>query len=463
MDEVTAGLVDYAQVFSWEGLSGAARTATLNHVFDAVACAVAGSATEPAQIAARLAGTERGDEQAVVWGAGLTSTPAHAAFANTIMVRTLDWNDGMFAKAGGHPSDMVAPLVAIGEVVGASGRSVLEAVALAYEVLGALGNQGAASSTKRGWDQGLYMGVATALAIGKLRGMSRDQLANAVSLSIVPAVPLMVTRRGELSMWKGAATAAAVLHAIQATRWAEAGITGPAEPFAGGSGVFDQISGGPFELTLPAYPDRMIVEISHQKVYPAESHSQALIAVMPRVLEWAGAVEAIESIDIAAYLRLYVAIGSDPSVWDPKNRETADHSLPYLLARALVDGDVSVDSFTAARIADPTLRPVMAKIHITEDPRLTEEYRPAGMEVAGAPHTVLTVTRNDGAVFTEDVTYPRGHLMNPMTAADLDAKLDRASIGILKESRREEIRRAWWALESAPRVADVVATLARFD
>jgi 2-methylcitrate dehydratase len=133
------------------------------------------------------------------------------------------------------------------------------------------------------------------------------------------------------------------------------------------------------------------------------------------------------------------------------------------LARALVDGDVSVDSFTEARIADPTLRPVMAKIHITEDPQLTEEYRPAGMEVAGAPHTVLTVTRNDGAVFTEDVTYPRGHLMNPMTAADLDAKLDRASIGILKESRREEIRRAWWALESAPRVADVVATLARFD
>ena len=89
---------------------------------------------------------------------------------------------------------------------------------------------------------------------------------------------------------------------------------------------------------------------------------------MPKVREWAS-VDDIESIDIDAYQRLFVAIGSDPSVWDPQNRETADHSLAYLLAVALVDGDVTVGSFTDERIADPALRPIMAKIRITEKQR----------------------------------------------------------------------------------------------
>jgi 2-methylcitrate dehydratase len=459
MDTVTARLVDYAASFSYADITPTARDATLRHLFDAIACAVAGSATEPAEIAVRVARSVRGDESATVWGANLNSIPAYATFANTIMVRSLDWNDGMFAKGGGHPSDMIPPLLAAGEVTGASGYQVLEAIALAYEVLGSLGNQ--AIGNYRGWDQGLYMTVATALGIGKLRGLDRDRMANAVSLSIVPAIPLMVTRRGALSMWKGAATAAAVMHATTATKWAEEGMTGPAEPFAGRCGIFDQIS-GPFELDLPAYPDgQFITEISHQKMFPAESHSQALLGFMPKVREWAS-VDDIESIDIDAYQRLFVAIGSDPSVWDPQNRETADHSLPYLLTVSLVDGDVTVGSFTDERIADPALRPIMAKIRITENDEYTAGYRPPGQEVAGCPRVRIVVRRKDGAVIDEEVTYPKGHQRNPMTAADLDAKLDRASGGIVSDAKREEIREAWWGFEKVPNVAEVVATLASF-
>jgi 2-methylcitrate dehydratase len=461
MDATTARLVEYADQFTWSGLTESARQATLRHLFDAVACAIAGYSTEPAQIAVRIARTVRGDEAATVWGADTASIPAYATFANTIMVRSLDWNDGMFAKGGGHPSDMVAPLLATGEVTGSSGEQVLEAIALSYEVLGALGNQGVGPT--RGWDQGLYMGLATSLGIAKLRGLDRARAANAVALTIVPAIPLMVTRRGELSMWKGAATAASVMHAVNATRWAEEGMTGPGEPFAGKAGVFDQISNGPFDLQLPAYPDgKYITEISHQKIYPAESHSQPLIAFMPTVLEWTP-VEDIESIDIEVYFRLFVAIGSDPTCWDPKNRETADHSLPYLLSVALTDGDVTFDSFTDERIADPALRPLMAKIHITENEAFSEGYRPPGMEIAGVPHTRISIRRKDGAVMTEDITYPRGHMNNPMTVADLDAKLDKASAGIVKDDKREQIRSAWWGIGSADRVADVVATMARFD
>ncbi len=462
MDATTARLVDYAEAFSYAELGDTARDATLRHLFDGIACAIAGYATEPAQIAVRIARGVRGDEQATVWGAGVSSIPAYATFANTIMVRGLDWNDGMFAKWGGHPSDMIPALLAAGEVSGSSGYQVLEAVALAYEVLGALGNQ--VVGTQRGWDQGLFMGLATALGIGKLRGLDPARMANAVSLSVVPAVPLMVTRRGELSMWKGAATAAAVMHATTATKWAEEGMTGPDRPFEGTRGLWEQVT-GPFELHLPAFPGgKTITEISHQKMFPAESHSQSLLGFMPQVRAWAP-MEDIESMDIEVYQRMHVAIGLDPTVWDPKNRETADHSLPYLLTVALVDGDLTVNSFTDERIADPALRPLMAKIRIRENEEFTAAYRPPGglMEAAGCPRVRITIRRNDGAVMTEELTYPKGHMLNPMTAADLDAKLDKACVGAVTEEKREQIRAAWWSLGEAPQVAEVIRSLASLD
>jgi 2-methylcitrate dehydratase len=197
-------------------------------------------------------------------------------------------------------------------------------------------------------------------------------------------------------------------------------------------------------------------------MFPAESHSQALLGFMPKVRAWTD-VHDIESIDIEVYHRMYVAIGSDPSVWDPKNRETADHSLPYLLTVALVDGDLTIDSFTDERIADPALRPLMAKIRITENEEFTAGYRPPGMEIAGCPRARIVIRRRDGAVMDEELTYPKGHMMNPMTADDLDAKLDKACAGVVKDAKREEIRAAWWSIEDAPRVADIIRSIATLD
>src|SRR5262249_43958914 len=152
-----------------------------------------------------------------------------AAMANTVMVRNLDWNDGMLARGGGHPSDMFPGVLAMGEAYRRSGSDVFAAVILAYELLGGLGR--VAEAYPRGWDQGLFMGVAVALAAGRLAGLDADELGQAVSLAIVPSIPLLVTRRGELSRWKGAATSVAVQRGIDGVRLARAGMTGPAAPF----------------------------------------------------------------------------------------------------------------------------------------------------------------------------------------------------------------------------------------
>jgi 2-methylcitrate dehydratase len=352
---------------------------------------------------------------------------------------------------------MLGGLLAVGEVVHASGGEVLAAMILAYELLGALGNS--APVRDRGWDQGTFMGVATAVGVGKLLRLGLDQLANAVSLAVVPNTPLRVTRVGALSMWKGCATAAAVRNAVFAAYLAREGMTGPAEPFEGSSGLWQQVT-GPFQVSLPANPDGpLVVEVAHLKQFPAEAHSQAFLGVVPKIRAWTS-VEEIESIHIDTYWQAFHEIGSHPAKWDPDSRETADHSLPYLIAAALVDGGISLASFTDARIRDPNLRPMMARISVREEPEFTAAFRPpGGQAISGVPRGRITVRTRSGQQLVEDVSYPRGHIQNPMTRADIDAKLDLVGAEVLGPDRTAAVREAWWNVEQAADIGLPIKTL----
>jgi len=455
VDATTEKLVAYALAAETD-LRPAVRIAALQRVVDSVACAIAGYDTAPARVARRLARRVRADLPATVFGDGTPTAPELAAFANTVMVRALDWNDGMLARGGGHPSDMIPAVLAAGEVAHASGREVLAAIVLAYEVLGSLGS--ATGLRERGWDQGTFIAVASALAIGRLSGLGADDLANAVSLAIVPNVPLRVTRVGHLSMWKGCASAAAVRNALFAVSLASEGMTGPAEPFEGRSGLWDQVT-GPFEFQLPVNPGGpSVVELSHLKPYPAESHSQALISLAPAIRAAVDPTD-IRAIEVETYWHAFNEIGSDPAKWDPDTRETADHSLPYLLAVALLDGTVTPASFTPERLADPALRDLMAKIEVRENPEFTAQYRPTGREIAGSPRTRITVRGGTGAPFVAEVGFPKGHYRNPMSPGETDAKLEAACAPLVAPARREEIRAAFWSLDSLHDVGDAIRTL----
>ena len=460
MDSATNQLVAYARSFSVAQLSAPVRAATVDRIVDSIACAIVGSQAEPARIAVESARGITSDRPATIFGAGLRTSAELAAFANTSMIRTYDWNDGMLAQGGGHPSDMIPALLAAGETIHASGKQVMTGIVLAYELLGALGN--AAPTRARGWDQGTFMGAAAALAIARLFDLDESQMGNAVSLALVPHVPLRVNRTGVLSMWKGCATASAMHSALFAVRLAQLGMTGPDEPFTGKTGVFDQLT-GPFEFALPANPDgRMVVEISHLKQFPAETHGQALLGLMPKVRAWRP-VDEIASIEIETYWQAYHEIAMHPSKWDPTTRESADHSMPYLLAVALVDGGISINSsFTPERIADPALRPLMNKISVREDPAFTAGFRPPGSGIAGVPKYRLIVTDVNGERFVEEVGFHRGHYMNPMSRAEIDAKFDAASSGVLKDDVRDRIRDAWWAVADADDIGAVMATTADF-
>lgn len=453
MDETLARILDYVEAFGPDELTPDVLDAARSHLVDTVAVAIAGARSEPALIATRRARTTRSEPAATVIGSGVTTTPELAAFANTIMVRTFDWNDGMLARSGGHPSDMVPGLIATAEVAGSSGRDLLVAMTLAYELLGGIG----AECERGGFDQGLFMAPSTALACGRLLGLDRRRLAEAASLALVPNLPLGVSRWGELSMMKGATTAFAVRSGVFAALLAQDGFTSASAPFEGKFGL--QHLTGPFTPHLPVRPDGpRVVQMSHQKPVPADTHALAVLDLGPQIRAFAPLDELDEIlIEAPDYTVHHVA---DEPKYDPRTRETADHSLPFVLARYLVDGQIDLETYREDRVLDPELRPLMRRIRVTADPEFSELYRTGYDGVMRPTPRRVTVRRKDGQTWTEEITWHRGTYHNPMSRPDIDAKLASIADPIVGAERRVRIAEAWWRIDDAPDVRGAVETIA---
>jgi 2-methylcitrate dehydratase len=455
VDSTTERIVDYAIGFSKDDLTDAAFNSTVNHLVDTIAVGIAGTTAEASHIAVRLAATTRGEPGATVIGLGPGIAPDMAAFANAVMVRTYDWNDGMQARSGGHPSDMIPGLLAAGEIAHASGLDVLIATALAYELLGGLG----ASVARGPFDQGLFMGAAVALAAGRLLGLDRQQLGHAASLALTTALPLGVHRWGALSMMKGASTAFAVRNGVFSARLAGAGFTSAPEPVEGFYGLSTVL--GEFQPRLPVLPDGpSVVEMSHQKPIPAESQVLGLLGLVPAVRAWTP-VEEIDSIEVVLSERAVRHV-ADEAKFDPQNRETADHSLPFMLAVALIDGDISLDSYRPERFNDPLVRGLMAKMKVTASEEFSQ-LRTVHEGVMRAHPVRVTFRTRSGQTFHEELRYHKGHYMDPMTPADIDVKFDKACRGVVSDPQRDVIRHAWWRVADVPDITEPVALLARLD
>ena len=205
------------------------------------------------------------------------------------------------------------------------------------------------------------------MAAGKLLGLNDDQLANALSLALTMHIPLRVNRAGTLSMQKGCATADAARSAVFAALAAREGMTGPAEPFEGRDGLWDKITGPYRQLRLPPSPPAGVGLNNIIKRYPAEAYTLAVLqSVIPEVRKWTR-VEDIGAIHVELNRVGWLEI-ADPPKWDPRNRETADHSLPYEIARALVDGEIWIDSFGPGKLMDPVVRGLMDRITASANP-----------------------------------------------------------------------------------------------
>ncbi len=446
-DKTTEALVSFAQRASYEALSDDVVHACKLRVIDAFASALGAYDNPTSVLARKVAARSRTDHDsaATVWGSPIKTTPETAAFANGVMVRLLDISDTYLGKSRGHPSDMISGILAVAESVRADGKAVINAITLAYDVYCSFCD--AIDVNAKGWDQPVYGVLGCVLGVGKLLKLSRDQTANAIALALAPNMSLAQARRGQLSNWKGCAGANASRNAVFAALLAQDGFTGPTAVFEGNGGLWEVISH--HEWPLPV--DTHLLTQTHLKCLPICYHGQSAVFAALELRKQVAAND-IEEVVVDGYEAAFMMMGADATRWAPATRETADHSMPYVVAMALLDGAVTDASFSAQRLADPAVAALMAKVKVRSDARLTALYPEA------APARVSLRTKA-GQTHSAEVLYPRGHAKNPLSDADVLAKFHELTAVRLNQTQRASVLDSLGQLERVDDVTDVIRKL----
>jgi 2-methylcitrate dehydratase len=444
-------LAAYAHGLRYDDLDADTIERVKAHVIDTIGCAIAAFDERPVRICREVA-LAPGSGLSTIIGTNRRTTPDLASFANGAALRYYDLNDVYVGRLSGHPSDHIAAALAVAEAERASAAELITAIVLAYEINCRLID--AFDITSRGWDVPVFSLPAVALAAGRLMKLAPDALTHAVNLALNDHIPMGQTRAQGLSDWKGMADGEAARNAVFAAMLARGGLTGPAPIFEGRLGFFKLIS-GPADVDVDSFGRRGIPFRIHQcgmKAYPVVVYAQTTVAAAVALASEIGDLHRIAAIEIGTVRRGYQQAGSDPEKWTPQTRATADHSLPYIAARAMLDGRIDNDSYAPDKLHDPRVLAFMGKITVKEEAAFAT---PRG----NAPPTRITAILEDGRRVVREVDSMPGFPGQPMSRADVERKF-RSNVGRRWPPERTDANlNALWALDQTEDLPSLLGKL----
>ena len=436
----------------YEDISPAARQALKARVLDSLGCAIGALEGEPLGMIRQQLADFGGTEHCTLIGGGRTA-PDRAAFYNGALVRYLDFNDAYAAKGEScHPSDNLAPVLAAAEYAGRHGRDLLCALAVAYQVQCRLSD--VAPVRAKGFDHTTEGSYAAAAGVAKALELDQTKTAHAVAISGTAYNALRVTRTGALSHWKGLAYPSTAMTATHAAFLAMRGITGPLEVFEGNKGYMETIA-GPFTLDW-AREDLERVTATAIKKYNAELHSQSALEAVLELRQEAGFdgddVERVEidSFDVAHNI---ICGGEEGSKILVRTKEEADHSMPYMVAVAILDGQVLPEQYAAERIARADVQDLLRRVTV----RPIEEYSRQFPELL--PNRVSVHLRNGRVLVRAKPDY-EGYPTRPMSWPAVVGKFQRLAARHADVALQGALVEAVANLETVP-VASLTALLAK--
>lgn len=407
-------LASWVESRSYDDLSDEAVKVLKLRLLDSIGVGIGALEGQPVNDIRKMTEDLGGAPLVTLLGGG-KSSPDYATFYNGAAIRYLDYNDSYLAKNETcHPSDNIAPVLAATEYSGGSGKDFLLALGIAYQVQTRLSD--VAPVRDHGFDhtvQGSYGAAAGAAAALKL---DADKTANAIAIAGTGYNSLRVTRTGALSHWKGLAYPNTAMGAMHATLLASYGITGPKEVFEGNKGFMDSIA-GKFDIDW-SKEDLNRVTKTITKRYNAEIHSQSSIEGLLELKD----AEKIAADDIKE-IRLYtfdvafniIGGGEEGGKKNIQFKEEADHSLPYMLAVAYLDGQVMPEQYEPARITSSDVQDLLQKVHVEPVEAYSDRF-PAEMACR------IELETNDGQVFEIEKNDYHGFNTHP---ADWDVLMEK--------------------------------------
>lgn len=445
-------LADFIDHARYEDLSPEAVEQLKIRILDTLGVAIGALDAEPLIAIRELLEDLGGAGRATLIGGG-TTAPDRAAFFNSGLSRYLDFMDSYLATGEtNHPSDNLSAVLAAAESVGADGRSLLTALAIAYQIHTRLSD--VAPVRAKGFDHTVQGAYAAAGAAAKAMGLPAEQIAHAIAISGTANNALRVTRTGHLSHWKGLAYPQVSKEGVFAALLAARGITGPAEVFEGNKGFKDSIAGD-FELEW-SREDLESVRRTIIKKHNAEIHSQSALDAAQDVRAQDGfRADAIEAIRLRTFDVAHSIIGGgeEGDKRTVRTKEEADHSLPWMLAVVLLDGELTPAQYQHERIVAEDVQDLMTKVEITPDEQFSAQF----------PDTMpadLEVTLADGRIFRSAEDSYEGFHTDPLSWDGARAKFDLLATPFTTAQLRDEIAGIVLDLENRS-VAELTGALAR--
>ncbi len=443
MDTVAAKLARLALGLKFEDLSDEVLHKAKQMLLDTLGCALGGYLSEPSKITRSVVGAWGGTPESTIIGVGARVPCTNAALANGVMVRYLDYNDiytGPFN--GGHPSETIPTALAVGEKQHVTGRDLITVVVLGFELGMRFGD---AFSPQRVFDHTQYGAFCSPLIAGRLIGLTEEQMINAVGISGSHNLALgkAIRTTGQITMMKAMGYAFAAQSGITAALLAKEGLTGQGNVIELFIELFNEVSEGDAVRLdrLTEGDEKLKILKTGIKPYASEFMIHSPIEALFKLLkEHPLQPDDIEEIHVKIYKRAFLGVAR-PERWQPQTRESADHSLPYCLAIALLEGDVSPDQFAREKWKNPKVLELMARIKCSEDPELTRSF-----------HTivpaVLEIRTKKGDIYTSRVDVNRGHPKNPMTDEELQAKFRRLASKLMAERQIRQVIDAVYNIEA---------------
>ncbi|NOZ74571.1 MAG: MmgE/PrpD family protein [FCB group bacterium] len=409
----------------WAQFAGQLRTedipadvimAAKRFLYDSIGCAFGSMSTPDVKALLTIYRHMGGREEATVFGFGDQLPAVNVTLINSLMIRALDFNDIYWKEDPSHPSDLIPAALAIGEREDSSMQDVLKAIVLAYEFEQRLCECAKPGVRERKWHHATLTQFVSPLVAGVLLGLDEDQLVNAIGINGSHNHTIGCPTAGVLTMMKNTVDPMAVQSGVFAALMARQGYTGTEAVFEGKEGFMDVF--GPDwepEILTAGLGDSWRILSCSMKAFPTEALTHTHIsATLKVVIENDIKPEDIEVVRVTTIARA-CDILFDPHKYEPKSRETADHSLPYCIARAILDRKITKQSFEPEKIQDPRLKSIIHKIK----GEASEEFEAMFPEKQPSRVTVRTIDGKEYSVYLE---YPKGDPREPMTLDDLEAK-----------------------------------------
>jgi 2-methylcitrate dehydratase len=369
-----------------------------------------------------------------------------AAFLNSHMVRAMDYNDIYWKADPCHPSDLICGPLALCELHDRSGRDLVLATAIVYELQCRFAEIGRPGIREYGWHHATLSGFAAGLAAGRVLGLTPEQLVHAIGICASRTGTLGAVTAGNLTMMKNTVDPWAARMGVESALLAARGYTGPAHIIDGKEGLFhvfghavsrgSQCSFDAEGLTrdLPRRAgDAWRIERCSMKSFPVEALMHSPLSAIRQIRAARDfAASDVREIRVEVIARAADILG-DPAKYRPTTRETADHSLPYSIAALLADGVLGPAQFDEQRVHDPRLVPLMDSVKVIANEAFEARFP------ASQPSRV-TITLRDGSQHAAEVDYPKGDPRNPLTWDEIDTKFRSLALGVIDDDTTDRVR-----------------------